>query len=85
MGLTSNECDYLLSLPYESSGGILFPKGATAVGSELFQAPIETTIGIWQHNCRCTKFARLKFGSNKVQTRTIAETCDYSNHYTSIC
>ena len=78
-----SECDYLLWLSYESSGRILFPEGVATVGSEVFQAPIctlqanddlhslETTIGIGQHNCRWTKFAKLKFGSGRVQTWTI--------------
>ena len=79
-----SECDYLLWLSFESSERILFLEGATTVGSEAFQAPIcatqaicnlrsdETTIGIWQHNCRWTKFAKLKLGSDRVWTPTIA-------------
>ena len=73
-----SECDYLLWLSYKSFGRILFPEGATTVGFEVFRAPIyatqairnlcstETTIGIRQGNCRWTKVAKLKFGSNRV-------------------
>ena len=35
-----SECDYLLWLSYESFRRILFPEGATTIGSEVFQAPI---------------------------------------------
>ena len=91
-----SECNYLLWLSYESSGRILFPEGATTVGSEVCQVPIcstqairnlrsvETTIGIRQSNSRWTRFVKLKFGSDRVQTRTIAVTCDCTNHYTSL-
>ena len=78
-----NERDYLVWLSYKSSRRILFPEGATTVGSEVFQAPIcatqalcnlcsvGTTIGIRQRNCRW------------VGSQTIAVICDYTNHYTS--
>ena len=73
-----SECDYLLWLSYKSFGRILFPEGATTVGSEVFRAPVcamqaicnlhstETTTGIRQGNCKWTKVAKLKFGSNRV-------------------
>ena len=92
-----SECDDLLWLSYESSERILFLEVAMTVGSEVFQAPIcpiqsicnlcstETTIGIRQRNCRWTKFAKLKLGSDRVLTWTIAVPCDCTNHYTSIC
>ena len=89
-----SECDCLLWLSYESSERILFLEGATTVGSEVFQAPICATqairnlrsvIRIRQRNCRWTKFAKLKIGSDRVRIRTIAVPCDYTNHYTSVC
>ena len=92
-----SECDYLLWLSYKSSERILFLEGATTIGSVVLQAPIcatqairylcsvETTIGIQQYNCRWTKFAKLKFGSDMVQIQTIVVSCNYTNHYTSIC
>ena len=92
-----SECDYLLGLSYESSEKILFLEGATTVGSEVFQAPIcvthairnlrsvETTTGIQQRNCRWTKFAKLKFGSDMVRIRTIEVPCDCNNYYNSVC
>ena len=67
-----SEYDYLLWLSYKNFGRILFPEGARTIGSEVFQAPIcatqaicnlhsiETTIGIWQGNCKLTKVAKLK-------------------------
>ena len=73
-----SRCDYLLWLSYESSERILFLKGAMTIGSEVFQAHIcimwaihnlrfiETAIGIWQCNCRWTKFAKFKFGSDRI-------------------
>ena len=92
-----SDCDYLLWLSYEGFGRILFLEGAMTVGSEVFQAPIctmqaicnlhfvETAIGIWQHNCGLAKFAKLKFGCDRVRTWTITVTCNCTNHYTSIC
>ena len=92
-----SECDCLLWLSYESSDRILFLEGATTIGSKVFQAPIcatqaihnlrsvQTTTGMRQHNYRWTTFAKLKFGSDMVQIRTIAVPCDCTNDYTSVC
>ena len=72
-----SECDYLLWLSNESSERIFFIEGVLTVGSEVFQTPIcatqairnlrsiETTIGIHQRNCRWTKFAKMKLGSDR--------------------
>ena len=91
-----SECDYLGWLTYESSRRILFLEKTKAVRPEVFQAPIcatqsirnlhsaETTIKIRQRNSRWTKFAKLKFSSERVQTPTIAVKCECTNPYTSV-
>ena len=66
--------------------GSYFKKGPRPLVLRYFNLhPIETITGIQQRNCRWAQFARLNFGSNRVQTQTIAVTCDYTNHYISIC